>query len=86
MVAPTVDMADQIAHHGGSIFQYHINSGESYHSVELNFLFGAPFSGKYADEMKVDENQSNFSAQEADFSEKIMTMWTNFAKIRLVRS
>ena len=54
MIAPTDDMANLIAVHSSDIYEYHFSTpGNSFHSVELNYVFGAPFSGQFADEMTV---------------------------------
>ena len=79
MVAPTVELANLVSHHNPEVYQYHFSVDDSYHSVELNFVFGAPFSGKCADEMSATVCR-NFTKQDRQQSERIMAMWTNFAK------
>jgi len=55
MIAPTDEMAQLIAAHSSNIYEYHFSTpGNSFHSVELNYVFGAPFSGQFADEMITD--------------------------------
>ena len=80
MVAPTADMSDLISRHSHKLYQYHISVDNSYHSIELNYVFGAPFSGRFADEMIIEGNTSMFNEAERYFSIKVMTLWTNFAK------
>ena len=80
MVAPTVDMADLISQHNTAIYQYHFAVPNSYHSIELNYVLGAPFSGRFADEMNINGNVSMFSARDRQLSAAIMTRWTNLAK------
>ncbi len=43
MVAPTVDIAILVSQHNSEVFQYHFTTHDSFHSVELNYVFGAPF-------------------------------------------
>ena len=81
MVAPTVDIADLVSDHNDQVFQYHFTMQQSFHSVELNYVFGAPFSGQCADEMSV-ERPCNFTHKDKQHSVRIMTLWTNFAKYR----
>ena len=79
MVAPTVDLATLISQHQPEVYQYLFSTSYSYHSVELNYVYGAPFSGKYADEMSAHGIQ-NFSKSEKRQSTLMMTLWSNFAK------
>ena len=80
MVAPTVDLAMLLANHSDMrVYQYHFTTQDSYHSVELNYIFGAPFSGLYADEMGAGEAK-NFTEKDKDHSRFMMTLWTDFAK------
>jgi carboxylesterase type B len=79
MVAPTVQLAEVVAQYHPEIYQYHFTINNCYHSVELNYVFGAPFSGRMADEMSVNKTP-DFSRNDKIFSLQIMSMWTNFAK------
>ena len=78
-------MASLVAGHYREIYKYHFASAHSYHSEDLNFVFGAPLSGIMADEMKMGHNSSEHYDEKArDLSRRVMTMWTNFAKYRHV--
>ncbi len=80
MVAPTVELATLLSSHPDTqIYQYHFSTQDSYHSVELNYIFGAPFSGKFADEMSAG-NGKNFSSKDRDHSRLMMLIWSDFAK------
>lgn len=83
MVAPAAEMASLMARHYREVYQYYFSSEHSYHSEDLNFVFGAPLSGIMADEMKMGLNASGHYDEKArDLSRHVMTMWTNFAKYR----
>jgi len=79
MHAPTVELAELVSNHTHDIYQYHFGIDNCYHSIELNYVFGAPYSGRMADEMSVNKTPE-FSSGDKEFSLRIMTMWTNFAK------
>lgn len=80
MIAPTTEMADLVATHTDEIFQYHFSTpGNSYHSIDLNYVFGAPFSGTFADEMTVNGTVDQFTSAEKQLSRDVMRMWRNFA-------
>ena len=79
MVAPTVELATLVSKHQQDVYQYLFTTDYSYHSVELNYVFGAPFSGKYADEMTAN-GIKNFSNTEKRHSILMMTLWSNVAK------
>ncbi len=86
MVAPTVDLAVALSNHSDvRVHQYHFTAHDSYHSVELNYVFGAPFSGVFADEMSGGHGK-NFSERDRAHSRFMMRLWTNFAKFRCARS
>lgn len=79
MVAPTVDMCDVLSKHV-PVYQYHFSADSSYHSVELNYVFGAPFSGVFADEMTVNGTVDSFCPRQRNLSLQIMKLWTSFAR------
>jgi len=81
MIAPTDEMADLIAAHSSDIYEYHFSTpGSSYHSVELNYVFGAPFSGRFADEMTVNGSVDQFSDRQRQLCRHVIRLWTNFAR------
>jgi len=81
MIAPTDEMAGLIAGHSSDIYEYHFSTpGDSYHSVELNYVFGAPFSGQFADEMTVNGSADQFTDDQRRLCRDVMKLWTNFAK------
>ena len=79
MVAPTVDIASKVSDHNVPVYHYHFAPRISYHSVELNYVFGSPFNGKYADEMG-SYFGTNFTEEDRKHSREVMVMWTQFAK------
>jgi carboxylesterase type B len=46
----------------------------SYHEIELNFVFGAPFTGKTV------WYGGNFTHSDKEVSKVVMKLWSNFAK------
>src|SRR4051812_38117620 len=80
MIAPIVDMADILSTYHGQVYQYHFSLDSSFHSVELNYVFGAPFSGYFADEMTINGTIDLFSEEDRRLSIIVMSLWTNFAK------
>ena len=46
----------------------------SYHEIELNFVFGAPFTGKTV------WYGGNFTKDDKEVSKVVMKLWSNFAK------
>lgn len=82
MVAPTAEMCRLLSSHGVPTYQYHFTAPYSYHSVELNYVFGAPFSGIYADEMNpvLLFGWQNFTMTDQFYSRLVMKIWTNLAK------
>lgn len=83
MITPTVHLATIVARcPTARIYEYHFHMDDSYHSAELNYVFGAPFSGIYADEINPDAEHTNkkvFTDAERDFSVRIMQMWVHIA-------
>jgi carboxylesterase type B len=81
MVAPTTDIADLISGFSPAVYQYHVDLSPSYHSADLNYLFGTPFSGLFVDEMSENGrgNISKFTETDRNFSRRIMRLWTSFA-------
>jgi len=81
MIAPTDEMADLIAEHNPDIYEYHFSTpGDSFHSVELNYVFGAPFSGLFADEMTINGSVDQFNHAQRQLCRDVIRLWTNFAK------
>ena len=80
MIAPIVDMADIVSHYQPEVYQYHFTLDPSFHSVELNYVFGTPFSGHFADEMTDGGTVELFTEQQRHLSLIVMEMWSNFAK------
>jgi len=81
MIAPSDEMADLIAVHSSDIYEYHFSTpGNSFHSVELNYVFGAPFSGQFADEMTINGSVEQFTDEQRQLCRDIIKLWTNFAK------
>lgn len=79
MIAPTIEMADILSEYV-NVYQYHFSLSNCYHSIELNYVFGTPFSGHFADEMTINGSIDDFTPEDRNFSLDIMKLWTNFAK------
>lgn len=79
MVAPTIDMSDILSKYV-PVYQYHFSVDDCYHSVELNYVFGSPFSGHFADEMTTNGTVEGFTEEQRLLSRRIMKLWTSFAK------
>ena len=78
LVAPTNEMAGKLSTVPGMrVYLYHLDNLVSYHSVELNYVFGTPFIGGEVDEMGV---LSNFSDNDREYCRIFMKLWTDFAK------
>jgi len=80
MIAPITEMADMISAFEEDIYQYHFSVPSSFHSVELNYVYGAPFSGHFADEMTMNGTVELFDEQDRQLSLRMMDMWIHFAK------
>ena len=80
MIAPIVDMAELISRHQKEVYQYFFSVDPSFHSVELNYVFGAPFSGHFADEMTLNGSIESFDEEDRTLSRRVMRIWTHFAK------
>ena len=46
MVAPSVKQAVYLSKQGIPVYQYHFSKKPSWHSIELNYIFGSPFTSK----------------------------------------
>jgi carboxylesterase type B len=87
MVTPTVELADNFADRQVPVYVYqfsHVSSSMeesflgSYHSSELNYLFGATFTGIDVD--SYNEVIHNYTDTDRDVSIRMMTQWSNFVK------
>jgi len=83
--APTVKIASLSTDAGVPTFFYSFKLDEnnprysnwqsSYHAMELNYIFGSPFSG-----VEIEGGlRRNFTDEERRISHRIMTYWSNFA-------
>ena len=83
MVVPTVELVNIMSKYTKDVFEYHFSLTDSFHSAELNYVFGAPFSGIYADEMNQDTEQANhttvFTQADRNLSVRIMQLWSHIA-------
>ena len=77
LVAPTSSMAETLSKSNPDVYTYYLDHHTSYHSVELNYVFGVPFIGGSVDEFGI---LKNFTDVDKTKSTKFMRMWTNFAK------
>lgn len=87
IVAPTVSLALLYHGRGVPVYAYAMSlpltaptswrsRWGSYHTLELNYIFGAPFVGFNTD----DGEEETFSDGDRNASLLIMTFWSNFAK------
>ena len=85
MFAPITELADLLQSHGVPVYMYEFNhhyaySTESwwgaYHSLELDYVFGSPFSGF---NLGVDDF-ANHTEEDKDVSRRTMQAWISFAK------
>lgn len=61
-----------------TVFLYHVDRlGKSFHSVELNYVFGTPFTGQIVDES---DERLNSSDYDIAFSNRFLDLWTDFAR------
>ena len=83
LVAPTSEMAGLLSHRKQQqVYVYYFNHQISYHSVELNFVFGTPFIQGSVDEFEQLNIVKNFTAKDKWRSNMFMKLWVNFAKYR----
>ena len=91
IVAPTVSLALLYHGRGVPVYAYTMSlppaaqaAGRSwwgsYHSMELNYVFGSPFVGFNTDSGE----EQTFSDSDRNASLLIMAMWSNFAKFGCV--
>ena len=79
MVAPTAEMADKLAAKSGQkVYLYYVDNYISFHSVELNHVFGVPWIGGNVDELGIWKDMT--SVFDKKRSVTFMQLWTNFAK------
>ena len=84
LVAPTAQMATLLsAQENMKVYIYYLENYISYHSVELNYVFGVPWIGGDVDELGM-FNDMEKVPQDKTKSLQFMKMWTNFAKTGLV--
>ena len=77
LVAPTAEMAGRLAvREEHPVYMYYFNSALSYHSVELNYVFGLPFVPGSVDEMGA---ITQFNDSDKEISSFMIKLWTNFA-------
>ncbi len=85
MKAPAADLADALSSHGTSVYFYNFDHVSvhtypawfrCYHSLELDYVFGSPFNGYNIAEDDMKEHTSD----DREASNKVMKLWTNFAK------
>ncbi len=78
LLAPTDKMAQELSKRPGMhVYKYHVDNEISYHSVELNYVFGVPWAGGDVDEMGIIKI---YNETDKDISVMFMKLWTDFAK------
>ena len=87
MLAPTVKLATMTSQRGVSVYLYQFNHDSyadetfhpwqaNYHQIELNYVFGSPFTG-------IDTEQGlkmNFTDEDRAVSIRMMKHWSNYVK------
>jgi len=63
-------------HHKALDSQYFQPWQSNYHEIELNYIFGSPFTGINTDKGAPDE----FTDEERELSRRMMKLWSDFAK------
>ena len=85
MVAPVVQTAAILSRQRVPVYLYKFNQRSrhtrpswwgSYHSIELDYVFGSPFTGY---DIAVDK-YVNHTDEDRQLSRRIMKLWTDFAK------
>ena len=72
-------MADHLAAKPGQkVYLYYVDNYISYHSVELNHVFGVPWIGGDVDELSIWKKMD--APMDKQRSVTFMQLWTNFAK------
>ena len=86
MVIPTSHIADMIQKHSPDVYFYYFTDPHSYHSIELSYLFGAPFGAYSADDKEKVSFKPNDppDSPRKKLSRNIMKIWTHFAKHKFV--
>lgn len=84
MIVPTVYLAALISRNPRTrVYEYHYTMANSYHSVDLNYVFGAPFTGWYADDVNTNianlSERTTFTEGDRALSVKVMRMLTHIA-------
>ena len=83
LVAPTSAMAAKLAALGNTqVYTYYFDHHITYHSVELNYIFGIPYIGGSVDEFGI---LQKFDEVDKDKSSLFMKMWSDFAKTGCVQ-
>ena len=85
MLVPSIQLSRHVWAAGRPVYHYtfahHSRSTMpawfgSYHEVELNYIFGAPFLGLNVDGAA----ELNYTEEDRQVSAAIMVLWSNFAK------
>ncbi len=85
MLSPTVEVATLLHRNHLPVYLYTFNHHSiftdplwwgAHHQVELNFIFGSPYSGFNVDQASL----QNYTEDDRRVSKLMMTLWTNFAK------
>ena len=87
MLAPTVELARLCAQRNLPVYFYHFNHQSSiedtyhhwqanFHQIELNYVFGSPFTGIDTDQGL----QMNFTEEDRRVSRFMMKLWSNYVK------
>ena len=81
MVAPVSQMVQWLTLRGDrQVYFYIFDNGTVYHSIDLNYVFGVPFTMRDVDEFGFCDGRCNYSQQDKDFSKFMMKMWVSFAR------
>ena len=85
MFSPSIQLASLLAMHQKSVYFYEFDHSsehtdpqwlDSYHALELDYVFGSPYSGY---NIAVDDLRTH-REEDKKLSKKVMKLWTDFAK------
>ncbi|CAD5112717.1 DgyrCDS1935 [Dimorphilus gyrociliatus] len=81
LTAPTSAMAKELSKkRENRVFLYYVDRvGKSFHSVELNYVFGTPFTDQIVDER---DERLNSTDYDIAFSNRFLKLWTDFARFQ----
>lgn len=89
MFSPTIRLANLLSQHSTPVYMYQFNESSeftvpewwsAYHSLELDMVFGSPFTGYNIARDKV----TVYPEKDKQLSRTVMKLWSTFAKTGFV--